>query len=270
MSAPVRAGKSNNTFPRLGPLLNRPPATLLPVQGCLQPWMPLANESLMLGNSCMPRFGDTTAALGMNDFVLNTIRTTAGADPRVIPAPPPPPPPPPATATTPQDATGAAKAESDAAQEAGAEDGASAGAGAAAEGVGADGVYPQGAFRRGRGSSPMLRVEDSSLPNTSSAYRVLTQQVGGWASVSAQGRADLSILSHVAHSRTSVWLLCTAVMALFVCVGLRIVRLLRTGMPAFIVCGVVCRPNFSIGLGVYLAVPLGHAAALSRFFPCPR
>lgn len=135
----------------------------------------------MLDHSCTRRFGDTTEALGINDFVLNTIRTTAGADPRVIPAPPPPPATATSTATTPQDATGAAGTGSDAMQEAGAGAGASTGAEAGAEGLGEGGVYQQGAFRRGRGSSPMLRVEDSSLPNTSSAYRVLTQQVGGQA-----------------------------------------------------------------------------------------
>ncbi|KXZ54251.1 hypothetical protein GPECTOR_5g341 [Gonium pectorale] len=92
-------------------------------------------------------FGDPTEALGMNDFVGNVLRQMAGADPRAIPQPEEPP-----------------------------QAGASGPPGPAedAEG-GSEGSGPAGR-RRGTGAL-MVRVEDDSLPNTSTAFRVLSQQV---------------------------------------------------------------------------------------------
>ncbi|GIL58995.1 hypothetical protein Vafri_13982 [Volvox africanus] len=87
-------------------------------------------------------FGDPTEALGMNDFVGNVLRQMAGEDPRTMPSSP----------DVLQSSNPDLHSDPDA-------------------------VADAKAAGRRRNAALMVRVEDESLPATSTAVRVLTQQV---------------------------------------------------------------------------------------------
>ncbi|KAG2490115.1 hypothetical protein HYH03_011421 [Edaphochlamys debaryana] len=109
-------------------------------------------------------FGDPIEAIGMNDFVGNVIRQMAGGDPRTTPAPPPPPD---MVAQNLGPAGGEEEEE---------EEGASEGEEEPA-GKGLEQLSKERRPRRSGPGSPLLRVQDDSLSSTSTAFRVLSQQV---------------------------------------------------------------------------------------------
>ncbi|KAG2453028.1 hypothetical protein HYH02_002363 [Chlamydomonas schloesseri] len=105
--------------------------------------------------------GDATEAFGLNDFVGNVLRQIAGEQPRTVP--------PPAPDTAPLQAAAAAAASAPAQEPAAAgEDASTAAEVEPAAGSSAD---------RRRAGAFMVRVEDDSLPQTSTAFRILSQQV---------------------------------------------------------------------------------------------
>ncbi|EFJ44191.1 hypothetical protein VOLCADRAFT_106518 [Volvox carteri f. nagariensis] len=123
-------------------------------------------------------FGDPVEALGMNDFVANVLRQMAGEDPRVVPLPEQPsqPPQPPQ-----EDQRRVATSDPDAplavAPTATSEPGSQVLDPDLDSGSVTGVANVTGGGSRRRDGAHMVRMEDESLPATSIAVRVLTQQV---------------------------------------------------------------------------------------------